>query len=79
MADKLSNEAMMVKMDEAAVIAEREFKSMSQHETVPVARWFARNYSKAGHKRLGRMMVAFAKSMDKTGPSQWAKEGDASE
>jgi len=70
--DKLSNEEMSKKMDEAAIVAERELKSMSQHETVPVARWFARNYMNAGHKRLGRVMVAFAKAMEKTGPSQWA-------
>jgi len=72
MAEKLDNEEMAKRMDEAALVAEREFKSMSQHETVPVARWFARNYQKAGHKRLGRMIVAFAKAMEKTGPSQWA-------
>jgi hypothetical protein len=42
--------------------------------TVPVARWWKDHYLKAGHKRLGRMVVAFAKAMEKTGPSQWADE-----
>jgi hypothetical protein len=61
-------------MDKAAQDAETEFKKMSQHVTVPVARWWKDHYLKAGHKRLGRMVVAFAKAMEKTGPTQWADE-----
>lgn len=72
MAEQLSKEELAKQMDAASIVAEREMKSMSQHETVPVARWFARNYRKTGYKRLGRIMVAFAKAMEKTGPSQWA-------
>lgn len=65
--------AVMAGMDQSALEAEQEFKAMSQHLTVPVARWWQKHYAKAGHKRLGRMMVQFAKSMEKTGPNQWAE------
>jgi hypothetical protein len=63
---------MMDNMDKAAAVAEQEFKAMSQHITVPMARWWLQHYSKAGHKRLGRMMVQHAKAMEKTNPTQWA-------
>ena len=73
--------AMMEGMDKAAEVAEQEFKAMSQHITVPMARFWLKHYGKAGHKRLGRMMVQHAKAMEKTTPSQWAdadeKEGPA--
>ena len=64
--------AMMDGMDKAAEVAEQEFKAMSQHITVPMARWWLKHYLKAGHKRLGRMMVQHAKAMEKTQPAQWA-------
>jgi len=63
---------MMAEMDKAAQEAEKELKAMSQHITVPIARWWQKHYLKAGHKRLGRIMVAHAKSMNGTKPSQWA-------
>jgi hypothetical protein len=63
---------MMAEMDKAAQEAEKELKAMSQHITVPIARWWQKHYLKAGHKRLGRIMVAHAKAMDKTDPSKWA-------
>lgn len=66
-------------MDKAAQDAEAELKMMSQHVTVPMARWWLKNYMKAGHKRLGRVMVAHAKAMEKTGPSQWAEDDRISE
>lgn len=71
-----SKEEMMAQMDAAAIIAEQEFKAMSQHLTVPVARWWQKHYLKAGHKRLGRMMVQYAKAMNGTTSKDWA---DASE
>jgi hypothetical protein len=64
--------AMMEGMDKAAEVAEKEFKAMSQHLTVPMARWWLKHYGKAGHKRLGRIMVQHAKTMEKTTPNQWA-------
>jgi geranylgeranyl pyrophosphate synthase len=63
---------MMAEMDKAAHEAEKELKAMSQHMTVPIARWWHKHYLKAGHKRLGRMMVAHAKAMAGTTPDQWA-------
>jgi hypothetical protein len=63
---------MMDAMDKAAEDAEKEFKAMSQHITVPIARWWSQHYMKAGHKRLGRMMVQYAKAMEKTNPTHWA-------
>jgi hypothetical protein len=65
---------MMAEMDKAAQEAEKELKAMSQHITVPIARWWQKNYLKAGHKRLGRIMVAHAKAMHGTTPAQWADE-----
>ena len=55
---------MMAEMDKAAQEAEKELKAMSQHITVPIARWWQKHYLKAGHKRLGRIMVAHAKSIE---------------
>jgi hypothetical protein len=64
--------AMMVAMDAAALVAETELRAMSQHVTVPVARWFLKHYAQAGHKRLGRLMVSYAKAMKDTTPANWA-------
>ena len=72
-------EAMMAEMDHAAQKAEQELKAMSQHLTVPMARWFQKHYLVAGHKRLGRILVAHAKAMDKTGPKDWADADENSE
>lgn len=51
------------KMDEAAEAAERNFRAAL--ETAPelktVCLWWVDNYLKAGHKRLGRIMVRIAK------------------
>lgn len=80
-----------VEMDAAAEVAMTEFRAMSQHDTVPMARWCPMRPStlcqdtmliealrKAGHKRLGRGVVAFAKAMKGTGPDQWAdKDSEA--
>jgi len=63
---------MMDEMDTAADIARTEFRAMSQHITVPIARFWLENYLKTGHKRLGRMMVAYAKEMAKTSKKDWA-------
>jgi len=52
---------MMRKMDEAAVIADRDLRALSQKSTIVMAQWFLGHYQKAGHKRLGRIIVSFAK------------------
>jgi hypothetical protein len=61
MAMELSPEEKMAFMDQAAVEATKVLRAMHQRDTVPVARWWRDNYGKAGHKRLGRVLVAFAK------------------
>lgn len=48
-------------MDKAAEVAEKELEGMPQTVVIPLARWFASHYLKAGHKRLGRILVGVAK------------------
>jgi hypothetical protein len=54
----------MEEMDTAAVEADKVLRAMAQRDSVPVARWFAAHYKSAGHKRLGRVLVAFAKDVE---------------
>ena len=74
----LNVEQVKAEMDAAAEVAEKEFKAMAQNITVPVARWMQKHYMKAGYKRLGKVMVAFAKAMEKTTEKDWA-EADSEE
>lgn len=49
-------------MDGAADIAENDLKKIfSKDEIKKFSEWWARHYLKAGHKRLGRMLVAISK------------------
>jgi hypothetical protein len=57
----MENAEMMKEMDEAARVADVALRAMPQSVAVPMARWFRDNYLKAGHKRLGRILVAYAK------------------
>ena len=53
------NADMMKQMDEAAGQAEAEFsKNFIEWKAVDVVGWWSRWYLKAGHKRLGRVLVA---------------------
>jgi hypothetical protein len=57
-----STEQLMKEMDEAAVLAATEFnKEFANWSARDVIAWWAKWYLKAGHKRLGRMMVAKSK------------------
>jgi len=47
--------------DEAAEAAQQELKTMDQEQVKAMADWWAKHYLKAGHKRLGRTMVAISK------------------
>ena len=50
-------------MDNAAKNAETELTGTLSGEAVTqVAEWFAKWYLKAGHKRLGRLLVKIAKN-----------------
>jgi hypothetical protein len=54
-------------MDEAAVAAETELgemlngRALAELPTAEFADWWMRWYIKAGHKRLGRLLVQFRK------------------
>ncbi len=53
------NAEMMKQMDEAAAQAEVEFtKNFAGWKAEDVVSWWSRWYLKAGHKRLGRILVA---------------------
>lgn len=48
-------------MDNAASEAEQDLENLTDEAVKAVADWFAKHYLKAGHKRLGRILVAIAK------------------
>ena len=58
-----TKEQIMKEMDDAATIAENELSELSDKEVAPVAKWFHKHYMKAGHKRLGRLLVQSAKEL----------------
>ena len=47
--------------DEAAALAAEELKKLPPDQVKVVADWWAKYYMTAGHKRLGRLLVALAK------------------
>jgi len=47
--------------DEAAAVAAEELKKLPTDQVKVVADWWAKHYMSAGHKRLGRLLVAVAK------------------
>jgi len=57
-----STEEIMKEMNEAAALAAAEFNKEYVHWTArDVVVWWAKWYLKAGHKRLGRIMVTKSK------------------
>lgn len=50
------------RFNEAAKVAEAELKGLDKAAVKLVADWWARNFMTAGHKRLGRALVAQAKN-----------------
>ena len=48
-------------MDEAAKIAESDLKKLDAEKVKVVAEWWNENFRQTGHKRLGRLLVAFAR------------------
>lgn len=48
-------------MDAAAGEAEKDLASIDQAAVKAIATWWLKWYMKAGHKRLGRIMVKVAK------------------
>lgn len=47
--------------DEAAAVAAEELKKLPLDQVKVVADWWAKHYMSAGHKRLGRLLVAVSK------------------
>jgi len=47
--------------DEAAAVAAEELRKLPPDQVKVVADWWAKHYMSAGHKRLGRLLVAVAK------------------
>jgi len=47
--------------DEAAAVAAEELKKLPAEQVKVVADWWAKYYMTAGHKRLGRLLVALSK------------------
>jgi hypothetical protein len=52
-------------MDDAASDAENDLNNLPDEVVNPMADWWYRWYMKAGHKRLGRILVSVAKSNNK--------------
>ncbi len=52
----------LAKMDAAAEEAEKDLGTLDRAAIEAVAAWWLKWYMKAGHKRLGRIMVKIAKS-----------------
>ena len=53
--------AVLAEMDAAAEEAEKELSTLDQEAVKAVAVWWSKWFMKAGHKRLGRLMVKIAK------------------
>jgi len=47
--------------DEAAAVAAEELKKLPPEQVKIIADWWAKYYLTAGHKRLGRLLVAISK------------------
>ncbi len=54
-----------VKMDLAAATAEGELSNIPDEDIEVVCRWFAKHYMQAGYKRLGRILAANGKRLEK--------------
>lgn len=50
----------IVMMDEAAKKAEEQIKNIDQETIKPIANWWKKNYMKAGHKRLAKVLLKYA-------------------
>jgi len=51
----------MKAFDDAASVAAEELKKLPPEHVKVVADWWAKYYLTAGHKRLGRLLVAISK------------------
>jgi len=51
-------------MDRAATEAKEELDQIPKETLLSVARWWSKWYLRAGHKRLGRILVSIAKEKE---------------
>ena len=54
-------DAVLAEMDAAAKEAEKDLATLDQTAVQTIAAWWSKWYLKAGHKRLGRIMVRLSK------------------
>jgi hypothetical protein len=54
-------DTVLAEMDAAAKEAEKDLASLDQAAVQAIAAWWSKWYLKAGHKRLGRIMVKLSK------------------
>ncbi len=54
-------DTVLAEMDAAAEEAEKDLVTLDQAAVEVIAAWWSKWYMKAGHKRLGRIMVKLAK------------------
>jgi hypothetical protein len=54
-------DTVLAEMDAAAEEAERDLATLDQAAVKTMAAWWLKWYMRAGHKRLGRLMVKVAK------------------
>ncbi|MCK9293182.1 hypothetical protein M0P25_03845 [archaeon] len=52
------NEEVLKNMDEAALIAENELNMIPLEHIKSISIWWKKNYLKAGHKRLAKLLLA---------------------
>ena len=64
MVDKKTQEEILKGMDEAAENAKADFNTLPEQTRKLAAAWVRKWYLKAGYKRLGRFLVAYAKSCE---------------
>lgn len=48
-------------MDDAAIDAENDLNNYPDEVVLPMVEWWNKHFMKAGHKRLGRILIGIAK------------------
>ena len=65
MVDNETQKQILANMDAAAEQAKEDFKTLPDETKKLAAAWIRKWYLKAGYKRLGRFLVAYAKEQEK--------------
>jgi len=67
MINKRPQDEILSGMDEAARQAKEDFDKLPEETKKTVAVWMRKWYLKAGYRRLGRIMVSYAKGLETKG------------